>query len=106
MKVIHIDVSELPAPEPLQKIFETLKKMPEQHILKVNHRKLPRLLYKPLTQQGYKFHVQPGKHHAYDIFIWKSTINPPENLTPPNLANDDEHLTSSLSCEQCNNHSA
>ena len=61
MNQILLDVSELPAPEPFQKIMAELTQLKQNDYLKVVHRKEPLLLYKPLEQLGFDFHVQQGK---------------------------------------------
>jgi len=92
MKVIKLDVSELPAPEPFQRIMEILLGMTSGEYLKVVHRKQPLLLYKPLSQQGFSYHVQKAaptqksERPLFEIFIWRGAQLPPEELVQPNLA--------------------
>ncbi len=89
MNQILIDVSELPAPEPFQKIMAELTQLNHGDYLKVVHRKEPLLLYKPLEQLGFDFHVQKGSDFAFEIFIWSKNQAAPTELISPNLA--DKH---------------
>lgn len=86
MQPVEIDVSQLPAPEPFQRIFESLLGLAPDQYLIAHHRKLPLLLYKPLQQQGYCFHVQSGSIAAYEIIIWRKSQPTPDRVTGPNLA--------------------
>ena len=52
-----IDVSELPAPEPLQRILQCLAAVDAGKVLKVLHQRQPLLLYPILMEGGYEFHV-------------------------------------------------
>ncbi len=88
MEEILIDVSTLPAPEPFEIIMGALIKLDESQFLRVAHRKQPLLLYKPLIESGFDYHVQPGKTEALDIYIWHSSQNPPEGLIEPALASN------------------
>lgn len=86
MKPIVLDVSDLPAPEPFDRIMQTLSKLTKPHYLKVVHRKQPLLLYQPLQNLGFKFHVQKGVTQPFEIFIWPADQNTPPELISPNLA--------------------
>ena len=86
MQEILLDVSELPAPEPFDLIMKALVTLSEDQYLRVSHRKQPLLLYRPLRENSFDFHVQKGKHHAYDIFIWHQSQKPPEGLIWPSIA--------------------
>lgn len=86
MEVIELDVSTLPAPEPFDVIMQALVEMSEDQYLKVSHRKQPLLLYKPLEENNFDYHVQQGQSHAFDIFIWHRSANAPVGLIMPPLA--------------------
>lgn len=86
MQKIELDVSELPAPEPFEQIMKALMVLSADEYLKVSHRRQPLLLYKPLTENGFKFHVQKGNSHAFDIFIWHQGHEAPEGLQMPSIA--------------------
>ena len=86
MEVIELDVSTLPAPEPFDVIMQALVEMNEDQYLKVSHRKQPLLLYKPLEENNFDYHVQQGQLQAYDIFIWYKSAKTPAELVMPPLA--------------------
>ncbi len=86
MEEIYLDVSELPAPEPFDQIMRALVILGKDQYLRVGHRKQPLLLYKPLQENGFAFHVQKGKVHAFDIFIWHNAQASPAGLVMPSLA--------------------
>lgn len=86
MDVIELDVSTLPAPEPFDVIMQALVEMNEGQYLKVSHRKQPQLLYKPLEENNFDYHVQQGQPHAFDIFIWHKSAKAPAELVMPPLA--------------------
>ncbi len=104
MEQIELDVSELPAPEPFDKIMRALELMTQNNsgasYLKVEHRKQPLLLYKPLAKLGYQFHVQAGERQPFEIYIWPSVQPPPCEFQSPNIAADFEKL-SNHSIDQC-----
>ena len=87
MKQLVLDVSDLPAPEPFDRIMQALNDMTKQHYLKVVHRKQPLLLYQPLQKLGFNFHVQIGETQPFEIFIWPEGQSIPPDLVSPNLAN-------------------
>ena len=89
MNQIFIDVSDLPAPEPFQKIMAELTQLNNSDYLKVVHRKEPLLLYRPLDELGFDFHVQKGSDFPFEIFIWSKNKAAPMELILPNLA--DKH---------------
>lgn len=77
MAVKRIDVSDLPAPEPMQRIFEALEDLTHDDYLIVIHRKYPRLLFEPLCEAGYQYRVQELEQGGVEITIW-----PKEPLLP------------------------
>jgi len=83
---IYLDVSELPAPEPFDQIMQALVILGKDQYLRVGHRKQPLLLYKPLQENGFDYHLQKGKIHAFDIFIWHNSQTSPAGLVMPSLA--------------------
>jgi len=66
--------------------MKALAVLESNQYLKITHRKNPVLLYKPLQDLGYNFHVQTGKSQAFEIFIWAETPNAPPGINYPNLA--------------------
>lgn len=89
MKEIILDVSELPAPEPFEKIMQAVAGLAENEYLRVAHRRQPLLLYKPLQENGFDFHVQKADATAFDIFIWQQRQSPPSGLSMPSIAETD-----------------
>lgn len=81
-----LDVSDLPAPEPFSAIMEALSALREEDVLEVRHRRQPLLLYQPLRDLGFSFHVQQRGPDAFDIFIWRQGHAAPVGLRYPNLA--------------------
>jgi hypothetical protein len=86
MQATRLDVSDLPAPEPFQKILGALEALPAGHYLSVYHRKEPLMIYPTLEKMGYRFHVQPSMQKGFDIYIWNSALPSPKGLVFPNLA--------------------
>lgn len=68
---IYLDVSDLPAPEPLQKALEALAELSRDQFLHFHHRQYPTLLYERLKQRGF----EELTHHASDgtvnVYIWR-----------------------------------
>lgn len=56
--IIYLDVSDLPAPEPLMKIREAISKNPPPQIVKVKHRQLPMHLPGYLKDKPYDVFAQ------------------------------------------------
>jgi len=98
MKQISLDVSELPAPEPFDRIMQALVVLTRDQHLKVSHRKQPLLLYKPLHESGYNFHVQQGTDEAFEIFIWHKEQVPPTGLVLPSIADISNQSKKSTDC--------
>lgn len=77
---IHIDVSELPAPEPLEKVLALLTKLEEaekDRIICMSHRHEPCALFNILKERNYDFLVD-SKLDKIQIFIWhNSNLNAP-----------------------------
>ena len=56
MKIVEIDISELPAPEPMQVILSSLAELSNESALKVKHRREPFPLYERLLANGWLYH--------------------------------------------------
>ena len=69
---LNVDVSQLPAPEPMQKIIQMLSNLPKGHYLSVFHRKKPETLFSILEQQHYQWHHTSNDIEQHVIFIWPS----------------------------------
>ncbi|MBF0613837.1 MAG: DUF2249 domain-containing protein [Magnetococcales bacterium] len=48
----HLDVRELPAPEPMLRILEAVSTLAPGESLLVHHNRIPHLLYPRLTERG------------------------------------------------------
>ena len=86
MEKVNLDVSELPVPEPFDRIIQALEVLAKEQYLRVTHRREPLLLYKPLATSGFDFHVQKGNEHPFEIFIWYKEQNAPQELIYPSIA--------------------
>ncbi|WP_286263647.1 DUF2249 domain-containing protein [Thalassotalea atypica] len=69
---VNLDVSLLPAPEPMQRIIRMLSLLPKGYYLSVFHRKKPKPLFAILEQQNYDFHHESNGEEQHFIFIWPS----------------------------------
>ena len=70
MVVIHIDVSELEPPEPMERIVARLKQLQAGQLLRVRHRREPFPLYPMLEEAGYKHCCIPSGTEVFLIYIW------------------------------------
>lgn len=70
-KIIEIDVRELPPPEPMMKILETLPQIDEQTVLLVHHHREPMMLYPKLEERGYEAVVNKINDNYYKVLIMK-----------------------------------
>lgn len=72
MGVEHlVDVSALPAPEPLENVLDALEKLGPGDYLRVLHRREPWPLFPILEERGFAYRLQPGQQSAFDILIWR-----------------------------------
>lgn len=69
--VIEINVRELPPPEPMMKVFETLPKVDENTLLLVHHHREPLMLYPKLEERGYRAQSNKIDENYYKVFIVK-----------------------------------
>lgn len=67
-----LDVSELAAPEPLERVLAALKTLDPGARLRVLHHREPLLLYDWLREHGYEWSTQPGRTTAFEILIWRA----------------------------------
>jgi uncharacterized protein (DUF2249 family) len=70
-KIILLDVSKLPPPEPYLKIMEALTTLKDQEVLKVLHRREPFPLYEELKHIGYEYNTKKIDENQYEIYIYK-----------------------------------
>ena len=57
MDIIHLDVRELPMPQPMETILNTLPNLTAGQILHVSHRRVPLHLLEEMEEYDYKVHV-------------------------------------------------
>lgn len=69
--IIEIDVRELPLPEPMMKILETLPQIDDQTVLLVHHHREPMILYPKLEERGYKAIANKINDNYYKVLIMK-----------------------------------
>lgn len=74
-EIVYIDVSDLAAPEPLEKVLELLARSHQNDIVCMIHRLTPVPLFNILNLQGYRFSVLE-KDNRVKIYIWHA-----KNLT-------------------------
>lgn len=70
-KIIEIDVRELPPPEPMIKILETLSQIDEQTFLLVHHHREPMMLYPKLEERGFEAITNKINDNYYKVLIMK-----------------------------------
>ncbi len=72
MKKRNLDVRELEAPEPLERILDELESLPGDEQLHVIHWREPLLLYPILDEGGWRHRTEyDEKARTYLISIWK-----------------------------------
>lgn len=81
--IIYIDVSDLAAPEPLEKILELLAGTQQNDIVCMIHRLTPVPLFNILKTQGYLFSVVE-KDIQVKIYIWH-----PKNLAAQKIIEEE-----------------
>lgn len=71
LDIIHMDVSELEPPEPMERILARLQQLQAGQLLRVRHRREPFPLYPMLEQAGYKYCCIQRGTEAFLIYIWR-----------------------------------
>lgn len=69
--MIYIDVSDLPAPEPLEKVLDLLSHSNENDVICMIHRQRPCALFPILKDKGYTY-LEVEKNKLINIYIWNS----------------------------------
>ncbi len=69
--LIEIDVRELPPPEPMVKILESLTSIDEHTALLVHHHREPLMLYSKLEERGFKAITNKISDNYYKVLIIK-----------------------------------
>jgi hypothetical protein len=85
--MISLDVSELPAPEPLEKVLELISKTSKSEIICMIHRQHPCALLPLLTERGYSMKTVNSKNNLTYIYIWYSTNLDAENIIDKEITN-------------------
>lgn len=67
--ITYVDVRELPAPEPLNKVLEVIDASLPDVVICMIHRQNPRLLLDILKQRGLCFKVAEA-NEQFSIYIW------------------------------------
>lgn len=74
--VIELDVRELPPPEPMMKILESLSKIDDKTVLLVHHHREPVMLYPKLEERGFSAITNKINENYFKVMILrKDTIN-------------------------------
>ncbi|GGK67274.1 DUF2249 domain-containing protein [Amphritea balenae] len=69
-QLIHLDVSELEAPEPMSVILRELHQLKSDTALRIRHRKRPLPLYSLLQEMGFTYHCVEFDLCEFAIYIW------------------------------------
>lgn len=69
--LVELDVRELPPPEPMIKILESLSKVDENTVLVVHHHREPLMLYSKLEERGYTAISNKIDENYYKVLIYK-----------------------------------
>ena len=70
MNTIHLDVSELAAPEPYALAIEALSDLPLLSVLSMTHRKEPFPLYQAADEMGFDHHTMCLNNSVVSIHFW------------------------------------
>lgn len=71
---VHIDVSDLPPPEPMTAILQSLAQLAPEQCLQVKHNRQPFPLYEKLAQANWQFHCQQIEANQIVLYIFKPCI--------------------------------
>lgn len=69
---LEIDVSELPPPEPMERILDALENLPRGEYLRVRHSRQPWPLFDILGELGYDYEMEELGPSAFEIRIWRA----------------------------------
>jgi hypothetical protein len=81
-----LDVTALPPPEPLEAILNAVTRLRPGDRLRVLHHREPWPLFGLLEQQGFAYHMQPGRDAPFEILIWHADVplaRPPGDTNGP-----------------------
>lgn len=68
--MLHLDVSALEPPEPLEQILAALRSLPAGTALRVNHRREPHPLYPLLAELQFAHHCRHHPDGGITLYIW------------------------------------
>jgi len=66
----YLDVSEYPAPEPMQLTLEAIQNLIPGQFLHLHHRRYPKLLFERLDQRGFAYDIRRDANDC-EVFIWR-----------------------------------
>lgn len=69
--LVELDVRDLPPPEPMIKILESLSRVDENTVLVVHHHREPLMLYPKLEERGYTAISNKIDENYYKVLIYK-----------------------------------
>jgi hypothetical protein len=67
----ELDVSHLEMPLPMAMILNELPSLPNDYILLVNHKKVPKFLFPELAERGYQWRIQIISENCVKLLIFK-----------------------------------
>jgi hypothetical protein len=67
----ELDVRHLEMPLPMAMILNELPSLPDDYILLVNHKKVPKFLFPELAERGYQWRIQIISEDNVKLFIFK-----------------------------------
>ncbi len=67
---ILLDVSDLPAPEPMEAILSELERLPPGRHLRVLHRRAPWPLLPILDERGFRHRLRACAAPGFEVLIW------------------------------------
>jgi len=69
-KEIVIDTRELPSPEPMQRVIESLDKIDDETYIKMVHRMEPKMLFNILRKNGFDFKIVYKDESQVEVYIF------------------------------------
>lgn len=82
---ILLDVSDLPPPEPMERILEALEELDPGQYLRVLHRREPWPLFSMLDEMGFAHRLQAREPPGFEILIWSAHDGAAEAAVLPHL---------------------
>ena len=69
--VVQLDVREFEMPQPLVKILNALEKLPKDHALFVQHKKIPQYLLPELAEQHFNWRIKEIAEGNVQLLIFR-----------------------------------